>query len=88
MWRDKFRLAAGSRQTNLHGGRRSDATAPCLLHGQVWQTGTLEPTAWMFQQTGWVNRAGGAPALNGGSAILGKGGATASFADVPVRNVT
>lgn len=59
-----------------------------VLYGKVWQEGAAEPTAWMFQRSGWTNRTGGAPALNGGSAISGKGGATVSFADVAVRGLS
>ena len=38
------------------------------LEGKVWAAGTAEPQNWMFQQTGWTDLTGGAPALNGGSA--------------------
>ena len=30
------------------------------LEGKVWAAGTAEPQSWMFQQTGWTNRTGGA----------------------------
>ena len=49
------------------------------LEGKVWAAGTAEPQNWMFQQTGWADLKGGAPALNGGS-----GGSTDSFASVSV----
>ena len=56
------------------------------LEGKVWAAGTAEPQNWMFQQTGWTNRTGGAPALNGGSAngATGNGSSTVSFASVSV----
>jgi hypothetical protein len=53
-----------------------------VLFGNVWADGTPEPAGWLFQQTGWSDRGGGAPALNGGS--TGAGGATASFDAVSV----
>ncbi len=49
------------------------------LLGKVWQDGTAEPSSWMFQQTGWSDRTGGAPALDGGAAEPRQGSATASF---------
>ena len=56
------------------------------LEGKVWAAGTAEPQNWMFQQTGWTNLTGGAPALNGGSAngATGNGSSTVSFASVSV----
>ena len=56
------------------------------LEGKVWAAGTAEPQNWMFQQTGWTNLTGGAPALNGGSAdgAAGDGSSTVSFASVSV----
>ena len=30
------------------------------LEGKVWAAGTAEPQSWMFQQTGWTDRTGGA----------------------------
>jgi hypothetical protein len=50
-----------------------------VLYGNVWADGAAAPTDWAFVQTGWSDRAPGAPGLNGGS-----GGATASFDDVTV----
>jgi glucose/arabinose dehydrogenase len=49
------------------------------LLGKVWQDGTPEPSSWMFKQTGWTDRRGGAPALDGGAAVPGQGFATAGF---------
>ena len=49
------------------------------LQGKVWAAGTAEPQSWMFQQTGWTDRTGGAPALNGSSASASGGSATVSF---------
>jgi len=47
------------------------------LYGKVWADGTTEPTAWMFQQSGWTDQSGGAPAL-----VSGPGSnSTASFQD-------
>jgi titin len=54
-----------------------------VLYGKVWQDGTPEPAAWMFTQSGWADRQGGAPGLNGGS----NAGATASFASLTVTSV-
>ncbi len=54
------------------------------LEGKVWAAGTAEPQNWMFQQTGWTNPQGTAPALNGGSASGTTGSDTASFASVSV----
>ena len=56
------------------------------LEGKVWAAGTAEPQNWMFQQTGWSELTGGAPALNGGSAngAAGSGSSTVSFASVSV----
>src|SRR5271157_4151560 len=53
------------------------------LEGKVWAAGTAEPQSWMFQQTGWTDLTGGAPALNGGS-----GGSTDSFASVSVTTTS
>jgi len=53
-----------------------------VLYGKVWQDGAAEPSTWMFTQSGWGDRHGGAPGLNGGS-----GGATVSFDDVVVSRV-
>jgi hypothetical protein len=50
------------------------------LYGKVWQDGTSEPANWMFTQSGWTDRTGGAPGLNGGSSISGTS-ATVSFAN-------
>ena len=50
------------------------------LYGSVWADGTARPATWMFQQTGWTDATGGAPALDGGTG----GNATASFRDVAV----
>jgi hypothetical protein len=49
------------------------------LYGKIWQDGTTEPSAWMFEQSGWTDRTAGAPSLNGGS-----GNATVSFSDVSI----
>jgi YD repeat-containing protein len=58
------------------------------LLGKVWAVGEAEPAEWMFEQTGWTDRTGGAPALNGGSSLTDNGSATASFDDVEVRTAT
>jgi len=50
------------------------------LYGSIWADGTAQPATWMFQQTGWTDATGGAPALDGGTG----GNATASFQDVAV----
>jgi hypothetical protein len=52
------------------------------LNGKVWQDGTTEPTAWMFTQTGWTDRTGGAPSLNGGSSFNAFG--TGSFRSLSI----
>ena len=52
------------------------------LYGSVWAAGTAQPSAWMFQQTGWTDATGGSPALDGGTG----GNATASFQDVAISN--
>ncbi len=54
------------------------------LLGKVWQDGTPEPSSWMFQQSGWTDRTGGDPALDGGAAVKGQGYSTASFDSVSV----
>jgi hypothetical protein len=54
------------------------------LYGKVWADGSAEPVGWMFVQSGWSSRTGGAPSLNGGSALTGNGTATVSFDDVTV----
>lgn len=55
-----------------------------VLKGKVWWVASdPEPADWMFTQTGWTNRTGGAVCLNGSS-----GGATASFANVVIQDVT
>jgi subtilisin family serine protease len=54
-----------------------------VLRGKVWQDGQAEPAGWMFTQSGWTARTGGAPSLNGGSARSG-GNATVSFSSVTV----
>lgn len=56
------------------------ADADGTLRGNVWAAGTAEPAGWMFTQTGWGGRAGGSPALNGGS--NGDGWSTVSFDNV------
>jgi beta-glucanase (GH16 family) len=58
------------------------------LEGKVWAAGTAEPQSWMFQQTGWTNLTGGAPALNGGSASASGGSSTVSFASVSVTTTS
>ena len=60
------------------------------LEGKVWAAGTAEPQNWMFQQTGWTDLTGGAPALNGGSAdgTAGDGSSTVSFASVSVTTTS
>jgi hypothetical protein len=58
-----------------------------VLYGKIWQDGTSEPAAWQFTQTGWNNRSGGAPSLNGGSAAGGSGNSTVSFDDVVVNAI-
>lgn len=59
-----------------------------VLSGKVWRDGTPEPANWQFTQTGWTNRTGGAPSLNGGSASSsGAGNSTVSFDDVVVSAV-
>jgi beta-glucanase (GH16 family) len=58
------------------------------LEGKVWAAGTAEPQSWMFQQTGWTDRTGGAPALNGGSASASAGSSTVSFASVSVTTTS
>ena len=60
------------------------------LEGKVWAAGTAEPQNWMFQQTGWSNLTGGAPALNGGSAngVASNGSSTDSFASVSVTTTS
>jgi len=58
------------------------------LEGKVWAAGTAEPQSWMFQQTGWTDRTGGAPALNGGSAGASAGSSTVSFASVSVTTTS
>ena len=58
------------------------------LEGKVWAAGTAEPQSWMFQQTGWTDRTGGAPALNGGSARASAGSSTVSFASVSVTTTS
>jgi beta-glucanase (GH16 family) len=58
------------------------------LEGKVWAAGTAEPQSWMFQQTGWTDRTGGAPALNGGSASARAGSSTVSFASVSVTTTS
>ena len=60
------------------------------LLGKVWAAGTAEPQNWMFQQTGWTDRTGGAPALNGGSADSNPsdGSSTDSFASVSVTTTS
>jgi hypothetical protein len=56
-----------------------------VLRGKVWRDGQAEPADWPYMQAGWPDRAGTAPALNGGSAKEGSPGtATASFDDVEV----
>ena len=54
------------------------------LEGKVWAAGTAEPQNWMFQQTGWTNLTGGAPALNGGSGGLNR----LHFASVSVTTIS
>ena len=54
------------------------------LLGKVWQDGTPEPSNWMFQQSGWTDRNGGDPALDGGAAAKGQGHSAASFDSVSV----
>jgi glucose/arabinose dehydrogenase len=54
------------------------------LLGKVWQDGTPEPSSWMFQQTGWTDRTGGNPALDGGASARGRGASTAVFDSVAV----
>jgi glucose/arabinose dehydrogenase len=49
------------------------------LLGKAWQDGTPEPASWMFQQTGWSDRSGGDPALDGGASARHQGFATAVF---------
>ena len=56
--------------------------------GQSVGGGDRGTANWMFQQTGWTDRTGGAPALNGGSASETKGGATASFESVSVTTTS
>jgi hypothetical protein len=51
------------------------------LYGSVWAAGTTQPATWMFQQTGWTDATGTAPAVDGGIS----GGATASFQNVSVN---
>src|SRR5271166_2748279 len=58
------------------------------LEGKVWAAGTAEPQSWMFQQTGWTDLTGGAPALNGGSANPSAGNSTVSFASVSVTTTS
>ena len=58
------------------------------LEGKVWAAGTAEPQSWMFQQTGWTDLTGGAPALNGGSASASTGSSTVSFASVSVTTTS
>ena len=58
------------------------------LEGKVWAAGTAEPQSWMFQQTGWTNRTGERPALNGGSARASAGSSTVSFASVSVTTTS
>jgi beta-glucanase (GH16 family) len=58
------------------------------LEGKVWAAGTAEPQSWMFQQTGWTDLTGGAPALNGGSANTSAGSSTVSFASVSVTTTS
>src|SRR5271165_2282367 len=58
------------------------------LEGKVWAAGTAEPQSWMFQQTGWTDLTGGAPALNGGSASTSAGSSTVSFASVSVTTTS
>ncbi|HET6576243.1 MAG TPA: hypothetical protein VFG68_21760, partial [Fimbriiglobus sp.] len=55
------------------------------LSGKVWRADETEPAGWMFQQTGWVSRSGGVPALTGGSG--GGGSSTASFDDVTASSL-
>jgi len=54
------------------------------LLGKVWQDGTPEPSSWMFQQTGWTDRTGGDPALDGGAAAKNLGRSTAWFDSVSI----
>ena len=58
------------------------------LEGKVWAAGTAEPQNWMFQQTGWTDLTGGAPALDGGSASASAGSSTVSFASVSVTTTS
>jgi glucose/arabinose dehydrogenase len=55
-----------------------------VLLGKVWQDGTPEPSSWMFQQSGWSDRSGGDPALDGGAAAPHMGRSTAVFDAVNV----
>jgi hypothetical protein len=59
------------------------------LYGKVWQDGTAEPAVWQFTQAGWTNRVGGAPSLNGGSAMSSSAGgdSTDSFDSVVARSL-
>jgi hypothetical protein len=50
------------------------------LYGKIWADGTPEPSNWMFVRTGWNDRTGGSPSLNGGS-----GNTTVSFDNVTVN---
>ncbi|MFL5343027.1 MAG: IPT/TIG domain-containing protein [Gemmataceae bacterium] len=56
-----------------------------VLYGKVWQDGTAEPTTWQFSQSGWTDRTGGDPSLNGGDTLAGNGSSTASFTNVVVK---
>ncbi len=58
------------------------------LYGKVWAAGTAEPQSWMYEQTGWTDRTGGAPALNGSSASSTGGSATVSFTSVSVTTTS
>ena len=51
------------------------------LDGSIWAAGTMQPSSWMFQQSGWTDATGTAPAVDGGI----DGGATASFQNVSVN---
>jgi parallel beta-helix repeat protein len=65
---------------------RLRAEADGTLRGKVWAAGQAEPAGWMFAQSGWADRTGGSPALNGSSNRDG-GAATVSFDDVTADNV-
>jgi len=54
------------------------------LMGKVWQDGTPEPSSWMFQQSGWTDRTGGSPSLDGGAAGHHDGSSSALFDEVAV----